>query len=110
MARIAGPCGRILLEYNRNRDVDSLFVRDEIRIGSESVSATGQRFDFVSATMIFAALDIALPGGFQINNAAIAVTLFCAGWSTRGPPSSATASRPPCEPACARRAGPAGSR
>ena len=35
-----------IVEYNRNRDVASLFVRDEIGIGGEVVSASGQRFDF----------------------------------------------------------------
>ncbi len=35
-----------IVEYNRNRRVASLFIRDEIRIGGETVSASGQRFDF----------------------------------------------------------------
>src|SRR3977135_867471 len=34
-----------LIEYNRSRAVTSLFVRDDIVIGGESVSASGQRFD-----------------------------------------------------------------
>src|SRR4030088_3136313 len=35
-----------LLEYNRNRGVTSRFVRGEIGISGESVSTSGQRFDF----------------------------------------------------------------
>src|ERR1700724_2521365 len=35
-----------LTEYNRTRGIASLFVRDEIGIGGETVSATAQRFDF----------------------------------------------------------------
>src|SRR6202165_5521344 len=35
-----------LAEYNRTRAVTPLFVRGEIGIGGEAVSASGQRFDF----------------------------------------------------------------
>src|SRR5579863_6339359 len=35
-----------ILEYNRNRNVESLFIRDEVRIGGETVTVTGQTFDF----------------------------------------------------------------
>ena len=65
-----------IVEYNRNRAVESLFVRDEIKIGGESVATAGQNFDVVSGDHEFRALNIALPGGFQLNNAAIAVALF----------------------------------
>ena len=34
-----------LVEYNRNRGVTPLFVRDDIRIGNETASPRGQRFD-----------------------------------------------------------------
>ena len=43
-----------IVEYNRNRKVTSLFVRDEIRIGGEAVSASGQRFDFGFGDSAFA--------------------------------------------------------
>jgi len=66
-------------EYNRNRDVDSLFVRDEIKITGDVVATTGQRFDFAFRDHDFRDLDVALPGGFQFNNAAIAAALFI-GW------------------------------
>jgi dihydrofolate synthase / folylpolyglutamate synthase len=65
-----------LLEYNRNRKVASLFVGDQIRIGGEFVSATGQRFDFGFGDCDFRSLEINLPGAFQFNNAAIATALF----------------------------------
>jgi dihydrofolate synthase/folylpolyglutamate synthase len=65
-----------ILEYNRNRRVASLFVRDEIRIDGEAVSAQGQRFEFGFGDHAFRSLDLALVGGFQFNNAAIAITLF----------------------------------
>jgi dihydrofolate synthase/folylpolyglutamate synthase len=65
-----------LVEYNRNRSVASLFVRDEIEIGGEAVAATGQRFDYRFEDHDFRHLEAGLPGAFQINNSAIAVTLF----------------------------------
>jgi len=65
-----------LTEYNRTRGIASLFVRDEIGIGGEAVSATGQRFDFRFADHDFRSLEMRLLGAFQFNNAAIAVTLF----------------------------------
>ena len=65
-----------ILEYNDNRNVRSLFVRDEVKIGGEAVTATGQKFDFAFDTWDFRGLDVPLPGPFQINNAAIAVMLF----------------------------------
>ncbi len=67
---------RHIAEYNRNRDVEHLFVRDHVRIGNETVSATGQRFDFRFGDHDFQSLDVGLPGAFQFNNAAIAAALF----------------------------------
>jgi dihydrofolate synthase/folylpolyglutamate synthase len=65
-----------LAEYNRTRDVISLFVRDEIWIGGEALSATGQSFDFQFGDCDFRFLEMSLPGSFQFNNAAIAIALF----------------------------------
>jgi dihydrofolate synthase/folylpolyglutamate synthase len=65
-----------LIEYNRSRAITPLFVRDEIRISGEAVSASGQRFDFAFKTYDFRHLDVNLLGTFQFNNAAIAVSLF----------------------------------
>jgi dihydrofolate synthase/folylpolyglutamate synthase len=65
-----------IAEYNCTRGVTNLFVRDEIRIGNEILSAAGQRFDLQFGDRDFHALDISLPGGFQFNNAAIAIALF----------------------------------
>jgi dihydrofolate synthase/folylpolyglutamate synthase len=65
-----------LEEYNRNRNVTSLFVRDRIGISNEMVSTAGQRFDFRFGDHEFRSLEPGLPGAFQFNNAAIAATLF----------------------------------
>ena len=65
-----------ILEYNRNRNVESLFIRDEVRIGGETATVTGQTFDFAFGAYKFRTLNVALPGSFQINNAAIATTLL----------------------------------
>jgi dihydrofolate synthase / folylpolyglutamate synthase len=72
-------CGKLrpqLIEYNRYRGITSLFVRGEIGIGGESVSTTGQRFDFAFGAYEFRCLDLNLKGAFQFNNAAIATALF----------------------------------
>jgi len=65
-----------LIEYNRNREVSSRFVREEVRIGDETVAASGQRFDFRFGAYEFRSLETSLQGTFQFNNAAIAVALF----------------------------------
>jgi dihydrofolate synthase/folylpolyglutamate synthase len=65
-----------LIEYNRNRTIASLFVRGEIGISGESLSASGQRFDFQFEAHEFRSLEMSLLGAFQFNNAAIAVALF----------------------------------
>nr|WP_249780338.1 cyanophycin synthetase [Bradyrhizobium sp. dw_411] len=65
-----------LTEYNRHRDVTSLFVRDQISVGGETISPSAQQFDFRLGGYDFRALDVGLLGTFQFNNAAIAVTLF----------------------------------
>ena len=97
-----------ILEYNRNRNVESLFVRDEVRISNESIAAAGQTFDFAFGDQQFRALEVALPGGFQLNNAAIASSLVPAlAGAHAARRCCSPASRPPCGRACARRAGPA---
>jgi dihydrofolate synthase/folylpolyglutamate synthase len=65
-----------LVEYNRHRAVTPLFVGDDIDIGGEAASASGQRFDFAFGAYDFRSLEISLLGTFQFNNAAIAVALF----------------------------------
>jgi dihydrofolate synthase/folylpolyglutamate synthase len=65
-----------LTEYNRNRAVASLFVRDEIGITGETLSASGQRFDFRFGEFNFRTLEMSLTGAFQFNNAAVAIALF----------------------------------
>jgi dihydrofolate synthase / folylpolyglutamate synthase len=65
-----------ILEYNRKANVRSLLIRDEVKIANEIATATGQSFDFAFGAFEFRALEVALAGGFQINNAAIAIMLF----------------------------------
>jgi dihydrofolate synthase/folylpolyglutamate synthase len=65
-----------LIEYNRHRAIASLFVRDDIRIGGETVLPAAQRFDVRFGDHDFRSLDIGLLGTFQFNNAAIAIALF----------------------------------
>lgn len=79
-----------IIEYNRNRNVDSLFVRDEVGISGKTVAVGLQRFDFAFRDHDFPALDVALPGGFQLNNAAIATALFLC-WLERTRPGDAGA-------------------
>ena len=81
---------RHLAEYNRHRGVTNLFVRDQIRISNETPSATAQRFDFEFGDYDFRSLEMALPGGFQFNNAAIAVALFLL-WLGQARPGAAAA-------------------
>jgi dihydrofolate synthase / folylpolyglutamate synthase len=78
-----------IVEYNHNRNVDSLFIREEVGIGGESVAAAGQSFDFTFRDHHFRTLDVALPGGFQLNNAAIAAALFIC-WLERMRPGGAS--------------------
>jgi dihydrofolate synthase/folylpolyglutamate synthase len=65
-----------LKEYNRWRGINSLFVRDEIGIDNESISVSGQRFDFQFGYHDYRGLETSLLGAVQFNNAAIAVALF----------------------------------
>ncbi|HLI98477.1 MAG TPA: cyanophycin synthetase [Bradyrhizobium sp.] len=65
-----------IVEYNRNRDIQSLFVRDEIEIGAESIETGGTSFDLTFGKHRFHGLKPALPGAFQFNNAAIAAAMF----------------------------------
>ena len=62
-----------VLAYNQPRAVTSLFVGEHIVI--ENAAHDGH-FDFRFGTIRLDALNIALPGRFQINNAAIAATLM----------------------------------
>jgi dihydrofolate synthase/folylpolyglutamate synthase len=79
-----------LIEYNRYRDITPLFVRDDIGIGDEAVSAPGQQFDFRFGEYEFHALETRLLGAFQFNNAAIAVALFLL-WLQRAHPGETSA-------------------
>ena len=79
-----------VLEYNRYRDVTTLFVRDDIAINNEVISTTAQRFDLRFEDYDFRFLETNVLGTFQINNAAIAVTLFLL-WLRRNRPGESPA-------------------
>ena len=76
------PLRAHIAAYNRNRDVSALFVRDEIAIGRETITAGHARFDLQTGGRHLPALEIGLAGAFQINNAAVAATLFLL-WAER---------------------------
>jgi len=65
-----------LSEYNRNRDVAALFISDEIGIDNATIADARQRFDLRIADHTYVALETSLLGPFQVNNAAIAASLF----------------------------------
>ncbi|MES1150216.1 MAG: bifunctional folylpolyglutamate synthase/dihydrofolate synthase, partial [Bradyrhizobium guangdongense] len=48
---------RHLTAYNRSRGITSLFIRDEIGIGGELASASGQRFDYTFGTHDYRGLE-----------------------------------------------------
>ena len=77
-----------LAEYNRGRGCTPLFVRDDIRIDNEVTAASGQHFDLQFGDHDFRRLELRLPGAFQVNNSAIAVTLFLL-WLQREQPRKA---------------------
>jgi dihydrofolate synthase/folylpolyglutamate synthase len=79
-----------ILEYNRYREIISLFVRDQIGIGGEIILPTGQLFDLTVSLHDFRALAMRLSGTFQFNNAAIAATLFLL-WLRKTRPEAAPA-------------------
>jgi dihydrofolate synthase/folylpolyglutamate synthase len=78
-----------IIEYNRYRDIKTLFVRDHIAINSEAVSTTAQQFGLQFEDYEFRHLETNLLGAFQVNNAAIAVTLFLL-WLRRMRPGEST--------------------
>lgn len=65
-----------LVAFNRAPGRASLFVGDEIVVGNETRSASTQAFDYRFRHHQLARVELNLPGAFQINNAAIAITLF----------------------------------
>lgn len=70
------PLRDTLNAYNRARDVRGLFVRDDIAITNENVTAGSQRFDLAIGDETYRGLETSLRGSFQFNNAAIAAGLF----------------------------------
>ncbi len=74
-----------LITYNRSRQVASLFVRDDVAIDQEAVITTGQSFSYRFNGCHFRDLEIPFTGAFQLNNAAIAITLFLL-WAKQASP------------------------
>jgi dihydrofolate synthase/folylpolyglutamate synthase len=70
------PLQRHLAEYNRSRNVTGLYVREQIAISNEAMSATGQQFDLQFRDQQLPGLEMSMLGDFQFNNAAIAAALF----------------------------------
>jgi dihydrofolate synthase / folylpolyglutamate synthase len=79
-----------IIEYHRYRDVTTLFVRDDVAINNEAVSTTAQRFDLQFEDRDFQHLETNLLGTFQVNNAAIAISLFLL-WLRRTRPAESAA-------------------
>ncbi|WP_420135033.1 bifunctional folylpolyglutamate synthase/dihydrofolate synthase [Rhodopseudomonas sp.] len=65
-----------LAEYNRSRDVEALYVGDEIAITNAAIVDATQRFDLRIGEHTYPELQTSLLGTFQLNNAAIAATLL----------------------------------
>jgi dihydrofolate synthase/folylpolyglutamate synthase len=76
-----------IVEYNRSRNVQSLFVGDEIHIEARTMKTSDQGFSLRFGDYNFQDLTPALPGRFQYNNAAIATALFLR-WLERMRPSA----------------------
>jgi dihydrofolate synthase / folylpolyglutamate synthase len=65
-----------LTEFNRCAGRTSLFVGDEIGIGNEDQSTSAQHFNYRFGDHSIDRIELNLAGAFQLNNAAIAITLF----------------------------------
>ena len=77
-----------LAEYNRARGCKPLFVRDDIRVENEVTETSRQHFDFQFGDRRLQRVELNLPGSFQVNNSAIAITLFLL-WLQRERPGEA---------------------
>lgn len=78
-----------LVEFNRGPGRTSLFVGDEIGIGNEARSIATQQFDYRFGDHRLQRMELNLAGSFQLNNAAIAITLFLL-WLQRERPQGAS--------------------
>lgn len=70
------PFRQQLDEYNRPRHVTGIFIGDEITISNATHADARQSFDYHVEARSYRALETSLLGSFQINNAAIAASLF----------------------------------
>jgi dihydrofolate synthase/folylpolyglutamate synthase len=79
-----------LIEFNRAAGRTSLFVGEEIGIGNDGQSTSAQCLDYRFGDHSFGRIELNLAGAFQLNNAAIAITLFLL-WLQGARPQSTTA-------------------
>jgi dihydrofolate synthase/folylpolyglutamate synthase len=77
-----------LTEFNRGPGRTSLFVGEEIGIGNDGQSTSAQHLDYRFGDHSFDRIELNLAGAFQLNNAAIAITLFLL-WLQGGRPQRA---------------------
>ncbi len=84
-ARTAGTCGRISWSIIAEPAARRCSFATIFGIDNEVVATSGQHFDFQFGYHDFRRLELSLPGAFQFNNAAIAITLFLV-WLQREQP------------------------
>ncbi|HEY8334465.1 MAG TPA: cyanophycin synthetase [Tardiphaga sp.] len=83
------PLQRHISEYLRHREVTPIYVREQVAIRNEAVSATRQQFDLSFRGHRIHGLEMSVLGDFQFNNAAIAAALFLL-WSKRIQPANSS--------------------
>ncbi|KPG01916.1 bifunctional folylpolyglutamate synthase/dihydrofolate synthase [Rhodopseudomonas sp. AAP120] len=74
-----------LAEYNRSRNIEALYVGDEIALTNAAIVDATQRFHLRIGERNYPGLQTSLLGAFQLNNAAIAATLLSL-WLQRARP------------------------
>ena len=100
---LRGACGRICSNIIAIARSQRLFVRDEIGIGGESASASGQQFDFRFGGHDFRALEMSLLGALPVQQRRHRRHLVPALAGTHAARSgSLTKSKPPCDRASAK--------
>jgi dihydrofolate synthase/folylpolyglutamate synthase len=70
------PLQAYLAEYLRHRDITAIYVREQVAISNETMSANAQQFDLSFRRHRVGGLEMSVLGDFQFNNAAMAAALF----------------------------------
>jgi dihydrofolate synthase/folylpolyglutamate synthase len=78
-----------LAEFDRGPGRTPLFVGEEIGIGNDGQSSPTQHLDYRFDDHSFGRVELNLAGAFQLNNAAIAITLFLLWLQDGRPPRAA---------------------